>query len=98
MTTPAKLVRSIDRDITAIGVLGGMTPYALLETVLGGTDALTHGQITLMEDQFHVVAPHELGVLHTTLTSTFWMYRNGNSTGTRLLTGGVRTADGGNTE
>ncbi|CAK0777094.1 hypothetical protein CCP3SC15_560012 [Gammaproteobacteria bacterium] len=71
MAALAKLARGVDRDITTIGTLFGVTPYALLETVLSGADTFAHGQITLMANHIHVIAPHELGIPHAMVTPTF---------------------------
>ena len=58
-----------------------MATYALFEAILPGTYTLQHGLITLVREQVHMVAPHEVGVFNTTVTLTHGDYRHWNPTG-----------------
>jgi tRNA A37 N6-isopentenylltransferase MiaA len=79
MATLTKLTWVIDRDITAIRPLFGVALDTLLETIVSGTYALAHRQVTLMKNQAHVTTPHERNIPYAMIALSLRMYRNGNS-------------------
>jgi len=59
----------------AVGGRIGMAVDAVLEAVFRGADALVHGLVALVQDVFHVVAPHVVGWLHTLLAAVDFHHR-----------------------
>lgn len=76
MTGLAKLASCIDPDVIPLFVLLCMTIQTSGQTILFSSDTQTHGLVSLMKQELHVVSTHNVHRFNTTLSfccRQFWL-------------------------
>ena len=63
----AKMLRTANGDRLCVRPMDRVAAYAFLEAVLLGPHASQHGLITLVLEQGHMIAAHEVGIFNATL-------------------------------
>lgn len=75
MTFAAKMFRILDGYRLVIRTLDHVAGKALFQAMLPGANTLVHGFVSLMQQDFHMVFAHEVGIFHALVT--FYGIRDG---------------------